>query len=412
MNLDKVLIAEDEPISAAILEKTVKLAGFTPYLVENGEAALELYRREPFHLLLVDLEMPRMGGLELIDRIKEMGDEPAIIVQTANTDLSTAIQVMKKGVYDYVIKPIHSEELGVKLEKASEYLRLKEMQKALERESEIRLERQLSLNILKEDILTRDADRFDKNLFHNLKQSFSQGAGFGLLLTLLSLIDSSARKDGEEYVINAELMELIKINSKVAHRALEIFGEIESLVSEVLQTESVSLQGLYELIQEIIAESQPLAEIKNQTVKLSDAKPEYSHRMTRLHLGFIKKAFSEILLNAYKFSPENSEIFILLNADARTASINFINTPVKTREGSVGIPGEYERLVLEPFFRLGRGVDDRYSSLDFGLGLTLAAKIIKKHEGGIHLGNVVEHFSRSSDSGIAVSVRLELPLEE
>lgn len=127
---------------------------------------------------------------------------------------------MKKGVYDYVVKPINSDDLLIKVGKAEELARLKDFEKAVERESEIRTEKMLNFNIWKESALARDTDRFDSALFQNLRKSFSQGAGFGLLLSLLALIRKEVKKEQNQYIIDEQLMQLISENADIAQKAI------------------------------------------------------------------------------------------------------------------------------------------------------------------------------------------------
>ena len=409
MRQQKVLIAEDDPVSAALLAKIVEADGYQAVAAKNGKEALDLYGKDTFFAVIVDLQMPVMSGHELIDRLKETGTNPLIIVQTVNSELRTAIETMKKGVYDYIPKPINREELLLKLRHAQDQARLRELEQALERESEIRIKHQLAFNVWKENVVSRDLDRFDRNLFSNLRRSFSQGAGFGLLLSLISMIGREARMEDNNCVISKDLMNLVQTNADVALQAIRVFEKIESLVGSDMETQSLSFFDFRAWLTSIFAKIAPLAEIKKHKVSVSELKKDLTGVSLQINKKFLEEAFREIILNAFKFSPENSTLYVLMNATNEKLNISFLNIP-RSFAGIKGIPPEYERLVFEPFFRLCPGVDDRYNSLDFGLGLTLASKVFKKHQGLITMSNVVDHFSPEEASDIRVNVQITLPL--
>jgi two-component system, response regulator YesN len=121
----KMLIADDEPKIRRGLARLINLLEFEVEVVgeaEDGEIALELMREHAPHLLLVDICMPFLNGLELIEAVRKINPECIVIVVTGFDEFSYAQQAIKLGVFDYLLKPIVKEQLESVIEKAIEQL--------------------------------------------------------------------------------------------------------------------------------------------------------------------------------------------------------------------------------------------------------------------------------------------------
>ena len=91
-------------------------------------------------------------------------------------------------------------------------------------------------------------------------------------------------------------------------------------------------------------------------------------------------------------------------------AISMINEPEKSDEGIVGIPVEYGKVVFEPFYRLSKIVFEQYSTLDFGLGLTLIEKIVNKHGGEVYAENLIDHTDLKREPQTKVNLTITLPI--
>jgi DNA-binding NtrC family response regulator len=101
--------------------------GFVCLQAENGEAAMALLEEQPTHMILTDLVMPQMSGLEFLERVKKMMPRTEIAVMTGHGSVETAVQAMKLGAYDYIAKPFSPlEELRLFLRRMAEKVRLVE----------------------------------------------------------------------------------------------------------------------------------------------------------------------------------------------------------------------------------------------------------------------------------------------
>lgn len=101
----KILIVDDEIEVLDILEKTFKNYGYNVFKAQSGPEALRTARRSNVKLVLLDIKLPKMDGIELLGRFKKVNPDLIVIMVTAFGTLKTAIEAMKLGAYDYITKP-------------------------------------------------------------------------------------------------------------------------------------------------------------------------------------------------------------------------------------------------------------------------------------------------------------------
>ncbi len=113
-----ILIVDDELIVRDSLTKWFRESGFRTDSAENGAAALNRLQAENWNLMLVDIKMPGMDGIELLHRVRELRKDIIIIIITAFASVDTAVKALKEGAYDYITKPIDPDYLDHIVEKA------------------------------------------------------------------------------------------------------------------------------------------------------------------------------------------------------------------------------------------------------------------------------------------------------
>ena len=127
----KVLVVDDELHVRRLLQEIVKKAGYDVISAENGLEALEEARREQPAVIIMDIRMPVMDGMEAFGLIHSEMPEIAIILLTAHGTVDTAVEAMQKGAFDYLVKPSNVNEVRVVLERAMQMRRLREEVTAL-----------------------------------------------------------------------------------------------------------------------------------------------------------------------------------------------------------------------------------------------------------------------------------------
>ena len=113
----RILIVDDEEIVRESLSGWLGKDGYTIGTAADGAAALRTMEEAPWSILLVDLKMPGIDGLEVLKRVKERWPDTAVLIMTAYATVDTAVNAMKAGAFDYVVKPFDPEEVSLVVEK-------------------------------------------------------------------------------------------------------------------------------------------------------------------------------------------------------------------------------------------------------------------------------------------------------
>jgi len=122
MSREKVLIVEDEENERTGLAELVSSWGYLAETARDGEEGLEKASQWTPAIVVTDLKMPRMGGIELLERLAEQAQTVAVVVVTAQGTIDSAVQAMRMGAYDYITKPIDTNRLRTILQNASSLL--------------------------------------------------------------------------------------------------------------------------------------------------------------------------------------------------------------------------------------------------------------------------------------------------
>jgi DNA-binding NtrC family response regulator len=121
----RILVAEDEANLRLVLQKELERHGYRVQVAPDGEAALRKLEETNVDVLLCDINMPRMDGMELLRRVHERPNPPEVIMLTGQATVETAVEAMKLGAYDYLTKPYSITELDVRVRQAAEKRRLR-----------------------------------------------------------------------------------------------------------------------------------------------------------------------------------------------------------------------------------------------------------------------------------------------
>jgi two-component system response regulator AtoC len=126
---DSILVVDDDPASQRLLQVRIRAIGCGVRVASDGREALAAIQQETPALILLDLEMPRMGGMEFLRKLREDGVDTPVIVITAYGSIERAVEAIKEGAYDFLPKPFDPKHLEIVVRKALERDRLqKEVQ--------------------------------------------------------------------------------------------------------------------------------------------------------------------------------------------------------------------------------------------------------------------------------------------
>ena len=133
----RLLIVDDEPSIRKLCMTVGESLGFSCMEAESGERALALLEEKPAHMVLTDMVMPHMSGLEFLEQVKKLAPRMAVAVMTGHGSVETAVQAMKLGAYDYIAKPFAPlDELRLFLRRMADKVRLEEENLYLRERSE------------------------------------------------------------------------------------------------------------------------------------------------------------------------------------------------------------------------------------------------------------------------------------
>lgn len=229
----KILVAEDEEITLKHLLNTLKREGYEVTGVRNGREAIEILQKERFDVVITDIKMPEMSGMDVLERAKEIDHDTEVLIITGFGSIGSAVEAMKKGAYDYITKPFDLDELIIKVRNIQE-------RKVLRREN-IALKAYFAMN-KRLSVIAKSKSMLDiLNTVENIKDSdcnvlITGETGVGKSLIAKIIHFTSRRQDMPFLSINCATLteELL---------ASELFGHERGAFTGAVKTK----QGLVEI---------------------------------------------------------------------------------------------------------------------------------------------------------------------
>ncbi len=133
-NNASILVVDDDPGHRTTLQTIVRSWGYRVDTADDGDVAVEKVRQGPYDLILMDVRMAAMSGIEALQRIKAYNPAIPILIMTAYSSVESAVEALKSGAYDYLTKPLDFEVLKLTIERALEHTELKEENRALKQQ--------------------------------------------------------------------------------------------------------------------------------------------------------------------------------------------------------------------------------------------------------------------------------------
>ncbi|RME40467.1 MAG: nitrogen regulation protein NR(I) [Deltaproteobacteria bacterium] len=132
MAIERILIADDEDSIRWVLERSLTRQGYLVDAVEDGRKAWDCFCRQTYDMAILDIRMPGIDGLELLERMQAERPETLVVIMTAETSMKNAVEAMKMGAYDYLPKPFDLDEVDALLLKAAKASRISTKVRQLE----------------------------------------------------------------------------------------------------------------------------------------------------------------------------------------------------------------------------------------------------------------------------------------
>ncbi len=363
---ERIVVIDDEYAMRLSCRQILSKSGFEVETFEDGAKGLEGVAKLRPSLTIVDLKMPGMSGLEVIPRVHEIDPEIIIVVITGYATISTAVDAMKAGAYDFLPKPFRPDELRIIVNRGLERRRLKLESRRYEMEREL---------------LKR---RFVSFVSHELKRPLA--AVHQYLDVLRQLGDTEeARAKRRDWL----------------DRCLQRTQDMKSLIDDwltlaVLESGSLFRERVKVDLKDIILHTletyETLAAESGVTLHAELPQDAYLVRGDTNCLGVL---FDNLIANAIKYNRPEGRVTV-------SALVEDPEIVVAVQDTGVGIPEKYHEFLFDEFFRIKDG-EKQVSGT--GLGLPISKKIVSEMGGTIELESEV-------DVGSTFRVRLPAYTEE
>ncbi|WP_028313728.1 sigma-54-dependent transcriptional regulator [Desulfatibacillum aliphaticivorans] len=203
MNLENnadILVVDDDEGHRKTLYTVIKSWGYNVKTAEDGSIAVDMVREGPYDVILMDVRMAEMDGIQALKLIKEYNPSIPVLIMTAYSSVESAIEAMKTGAYDYLTKPLDFEDLRLTIERAREYAGLREENKELKQALGFRAG--LRDIIGKSSVMKELTDMVSMIAPTEATVLITGESGTGKELVARSIHEGSQRKDGPLVVLN------------------------------------------------------------------------------------------------------------------------------------------------------------------------------------------------------------------
>ncbi|MBN4056834.1 sigma-54-dependent Fis family transcriptional regulator, partial [bacterium AH-315-J21] len=228
----KILIVDDDSIVVEFLRETLDFDKYELHSAHSAESALERLKTESFEIILSDIRMGQMDGMEMLTHVRERSPKTIVIMMTGFGSVETAVLAMKLGAFDFIMKPMSPESVQIRVQKAVEHLKLKRQVTALKLDSA----RRYSDIVGSSKPMTHIFDRIRLAAPSKATVLITGESGTGKELIARAIHEESDRADGPFVKLNCAALNQNLIES-------ELFGHEKGAFTGAIQARS----GRFEL---------------------------------------------------------------------------------------------------------------------------------------------------------------------
>jgi signal transduction histidine kinase len=367
MGIAKLLIVDDEKVAMTNLEHVMKKEGYEVIGTESGQDALQLLNEHQFDVVLTDLKMEKVDGMQILNKCRELYPDSEVIMITGHATLESAIQAMKQGAFYYIAKPFKLDEVRKVVREAVEKVKLKKenialldtkssLEKAVEEAVGKLYEKQAQL-IAYEKLAILGT--FAAGVAHEINNPLAIiNEKAGLMKDILEMSGDVKNKTRFLNLLDA-IFESVNRCRKVTHRILGFARKTEVSI-ETFDLNDVIKESTVFLEKEILYKNIRLE------LDLKENLPE-----VRSDKGQLQQVFVNIIKNAID-AVENGGL-VSVSTDIKDENM----VKVSVKDNGHGISGEYLKHIFEPFFTTKEKVKGT------GLGLSITHGIVKNLGGNI-----------------------------
>ena len=352
--LARVLIVDDERAQVTALSRTLQAEGYSVMGADSGPRALDMLRAafestKAFDVVITDLMMPEMDGIGLLCAARDIDTDLVGIVMTGHGTIDTAVQAMKSGALDYIVKPFNLTVILPVLARALAVRRLRIENTALLRQV---TERTTELQAANEEL-----EAFARSVSHDLRSPLNAMIGFADFLIAEKVGTLNTRQKEHLGDIASTGRQLISLTEHLLRLAR--IGR-QSLVTEVVNVNALVREVLDEMH---AANPQRIPEL------FVDNRPDVAADRT-----LMRQAFANLLSNAFKFTRHTANARIDVGGQREQGEVIY-----RVRDNGVGFDMRNAESLFVQFRRLH--ADEKFEGN--GLGLSIVQRIILRHGGKI-----------------------------
>ncbi|MCT8334825.1 ATP-binding protein [Leptospira sp. 85282-16] len=246
----------------------------------------------------------------------------------------------------------------------------------------------------------------------NLNTSLMQGSGLGALVTTVGSLIKKAKKEGSHHIIPSPIYDLLEENFSSTKKLVKTLAEAQ-IVFEGSETkkEITTLKEFRNMIQEEVSFLSDMAAIKNQRFHISNSQTSAETKFYS-HFALLRTAIRELLINAMKYGQESSDIYVLFMKAGEKLSLKILNAPMDQSIQQINFKKSEEIILFQPFYRVNKYVDERFSKEEFGLGLGLpiVKKILEDMNAKIYFNLLDSNIYNNQSSEVSVTLEFDIAI--
>ena len=342
----RLLIVDDEAAQRHALCETLEVQGFDAVGCGDAEAALAELRRRPVDLLLTDLMMPGTDGIALLRAARQIDPNLVAIIMTGEGTIASAVEAMRSGAFDYILKPFKLSAILPVLSRALAVRRLRLHNAALEQ--------QLRQHAAELEAANRELDAFTRSASHDLRAPLNAVLGFSSLLVQDFSTQLGAQQRGWLVEIERAARQMSQL--------IDDLMRLSQLGRQALNLQAVDMAALARSVADELRAQQP--QRPRLDVQIDALPPALADA------ALLRQVFVNLLSNALKFTRRTASPAIHVGHDAQAYFV---------RDNGEGFDMAQAGKLFQAFNRLHRS--DVFEGT--GVGLSIVQRIVQRHGGRV-----------------------------